>query len=166
MIDFDKDNNTFRIGFLQRAMAEKYSMGLDLAYSNFFLVLFPKELNITPYDVVSADFIGDNTCRIVIRNNYTNCPIFSLNAYRNKCKCFFCRRKCSMEIDYLNKKGEIQYRSVLKRISIDNIKESQLSYQNDEIQTITFDVKYGDREIIKTVFNTNAANSEGIKEDK
>lgn len=153
MDDWVTRNGLYSVGLLQRSISERFSKGDEIAYSNYFLVFFPEELDITTFDVISIEFIGDDICRFVIRNNYDKCPIFSLNSYRNKCNCFFKRNKDIIEIDYINRKGSIKYQSILKNISIKNIIESKLTYERSDIQTITFDVKYNKREIIKPIKN-------------
>lgn len=116
-----------------------------LIFKNLFLVKFPKEFNIESTDVISVEFIDNEICRFIIKNNFINFPLFSLNKYSKKCCSFFCRKNDSIVIDYLNRNGEKQYSARLTKVRIRNIKEDILTYYNDEPHTITVDIKFSKR---------------------
>lgn len=137
-----KSENKFRIQYYHRIMKENNAYLDTLSFMNYFMVNFPVELNIAFYDVISCEYIGDKTYRFVIKNNFERFPLYTLNEYCNKQCRFFKKKKDNVEIYYLNRENEQKYVTILKDIRINNIREGKLSYIENDIQTISFDVIY------------------------
>lgn len=144
-----KNDQDIRLQYYHRMVNENVEITDNYSYNNFFVVLFPKELNIRYYDVVSCENIGDKTFRFTINNNFDNYPLFSLNEYVQKYKNIFKKNNDVIEIQHINKKGYVEYITTLKNIKLCNIQEGSLSYYDNNIQRLTFDIKYKTRIIEK-----------------
>lgn len=116
----------------------------DLIFENNFLVKFPEELNIRYQDIISVKNIENNTYRFVI-NNTENFPLFNLENYKNKQNNIFKKKKNNIIIYYMNKNLQILYSIVLKDIKILKFIENELTYKNDNPQSIIIDIKYKNR---------------------
>lgn len=144
-----KKENKFRIQYYHRIMKEN-NMYLDtLSFMNYFVVNFPAELNIAFHNVISCEYIGNKTYRFVIKNNFERFPLYTLNEYINKQCNLFKKNKDNVEIHYLNRDNEQKYMTILKNIRINNICEGKLSYNENDVQTISFDVIYKSKIIEK-----------------
>lgn len=139
----------YRINYLHRLITEDNKVTESMAFTNFFIVEFPEKFNLRPYDVVSVEFTDDNVCKIKIRNNFDNYPLFMINEYVNKNKCLFRRCKDSIKVNYINRIGEVKCVSTLTDIVIKNVHEDALTYCEGNVQTITMDIKYKKRVIEK-----------------
>lgn len=144
-----KNENEYSLSFIQRINSDNFPVTDDIMHNNFFIVKFPESMGVRYYDVVSAYFLNDNICRFVVRNNYTTYPLYHLN----KTKCWlhniFNFKKENIEIIQLRKDMEPVYKNVLTNVRVKNIYETELSYKNDGVQEIMFDVKYSKRLLSK-----------------
>lgn len=139
----------FRMHFVHRIMDEENHVG-EFCLSNYFIIEFPEFFNLEPYDFESVHFLDNNICRFVIRNNFSNYPLFTINEYiKNKQSCLFSKCKDKIYIKYIDKSDKVRYSTELSDIKIVKVYESELNYKNDGVQTITVDVKYKDRIIEK-----------------
>lgn len=137
----------YRINYLHRLIAEENKITNSMVFTNFFIVEFPEELQLRPFDVVSVDFLGDNMCRIVIRNNFDNCPLIKINEYIKKKWVPFKHRDDEIKIKYIDKSGLIRSISTLSGIKIKRVYEGILTYKSDGIQEISLDIVYNKRDI-------------------
>ena len=70
--------------FVHRIMDEENHVG-EFCLSNYFIIEFPEFFNLEPYDFESVHFLDNNICGFVIRNNFSNYPLFTINEYiKNK----------------------------------------------------------------------------------
>ena len=139
----------FRMHFVHRIMDEENHVG-EFYLSNYFIIEFPEFFNLEPYDFESVHFLDNNVCRFVIRNNFSNYPLFTINEYiKNKQSCLFSKCNDKIYIKYIDKSDKVRYSTELSDIKIVKVYESELNYKNDGVQTITVDVKYKDRIIEK-----------------
>ena len=137
------------LNLTQRAFLDDIDFGCDLIYKNNFIVEFPEKLGVRFFDVVSIDFLENKTCRFTIRNNASNLPLFSLYKYKHNCFSFFKFKKSNISIHCLDRSNNLLFTNTLKNIKIVKIFEEQLSYKDDNPQTIVFYVKYSKRIIEK-----------------
>lgn len=143
------EEREYRIQFLHRILTEDSHVG-DVSLSNYFIIEFPEFFNLQAYDFESVTFLDDNVCRFVIRNNFSNYPLFTINEYiKNKQKCLFSKCNDKIFIKHLDRYGKVRYSTELSNIKIVKVYESELTYKSDNIQTITLDVKYKNRTIEK-----------------
>lgn len=133
-----------RIQYLHKLHEKGMTFENDLVLNNFFIAEFPEELNINYHDIISIMFINEYRCVVKIINNYENFPLFSLNLFKTKQRSIF-RKKSDIIIKHLDRNGDIRYISKLKDIKIFNIFEDELTYLNDNTQTITFEVSFKKR---------------------
>ena len=141
--------NKYHINYLHRLMTNEHAIGADLvALSNFFIVNMPEDMNIDVTDVVSFEFVDKKKCRIIIRDNYSRFPIFTINEYiddRRKFRFFWQQKNDNIVVEHLDKSGKVHYTSTLEDIIIDRVKENKLSYMDDSVHTITLDISFNKR---------------------
>ena len=144
-----ENTENYEINTLIKEAHEKHNEYCNsLAMSNFFVVKLPKEIGIEYYDIISFEFIDKKVCRIVVRDNFVNFPIFTINEYIDKKKetWFFKKSpKDNMVIEYLDRCGCVKYASTLEDIRIDKVRESKLSYTDDGFHTLTLDISFKKR---------------------
>lgn len=145
---FNVHNGKYDINeMIKEVTDENNKFYTNLSLSNFFIVKMPKELDINATDIISFEFTKKKTCKIVLRDNFENFPLFTVNEYIDKKEkeWFFNRTKDNITVEYLSRTGSIEYTSILEDISINRVLESKLTYDNDSFHTITLEITFKKR---------------------
>lgn len=138
----------YRINYLHRLISDEMSNVNNVAFTNFFIVKMPEEMNIDAIDIMSFEFTDKKRCRVIIRDNFVRFPLFTINEYIDKRRSrfpFFNKCGDNIIVEHIGKNGEIKYTSVLEDINIDKVRESKLSYSEDSVHTIMLDISFKKR---------------------